>query len=91
MYFCLHKKIIKRINCLNDDEIYVTGNIGDPSVGLCILKNKFKTSNNLKNYFVEKYFKPKLAYGFIKNCFKFAIHQWIYLMVYYRFKKNDKK
>ena len=35
-------------------------------------KIKLKTSSNLKNYFVDKYFKPKLAYGIHKELFKFA-------------------
>ena len=47
--FSYTKKIISRKRCLNKDDIYVTGNIGDPFVGLCILKNKIKTSSNLKN------------------------------------------
>ena len=38
--FAYSKKIIKRINCFPGDEIYVTGNIGDSSVGLSILNHK---------------------------------------------------
>ena len=70
--FAYSKKIIKRINCFPGDEIYVTGNIGDSSVGLSILNHKFNVSNKVKNYFIEKYFKPKLAYGFHRELFKFA-------------------
>tara|TARA_B100002052_G_scaffold242168_1_gene226881 strand:- start:1290 stop:2243 length:954 start_codon:yes stop_codon:yes gene_type:complete len=66
------KNIIKRINCFVGDDIYVTGNIGDSSVGLSILNNKLKTSKKFKNYFIKKYFEPKLAYGFHRDLFKFA-------------------
>ena len=34
------KKIVKRNKCLNGDDIYVTGNIGDSYLGLQILKKK---------------------------------------------------
>ena len=64
------KNIIKRINCFVGDDIYVTGNIGDSSVGLSILNNKLKTSKKFKNYFIKKYFEPKLAYGFHRDLFK---------------------
>ena len=35
------KKIVQRNKCKNDDDIYVTGNIGDSFLGLQILKKKF--------------------------------------------------
>ena len=70
--FSYSKKIIKRNTCYNNDDIYITGNIGDSSIGLNILKNKIKCSSKLKKYFVEKYFKPNLAYGFHRELFKFA-------------------
>ena len=66
------KKIIKRNYCSFGDDIYLTGNIGDSSIGLKILKNKIKTSNKFKKYFVNQYFKPKLAYGFHRELLKFA-------------------
>ena len=70
--FAYYNKIIKRINCFNNDDIYITGDIGDSSVGLSILKNKINVSRKIKNYFVDKYFKPKLAFGFHSELFKFA-------------------
>ena len=66
------KKIIKRNYCSPGEDIYLTGNIGDSSVGLEILKNKIKISNEVKKYFVSKYFKPKLPYGFHRELLKFA-------------------
>lgn len=70
--FSYTKNIIKRQNCSINDDIFVTGNIGDSSIGLSILKNKIKSSKNFKNYFVDQYFKPNLPFGFHKELFKFA-------------------
>ena len=66
------KKIIKRDNCSINDDIYITGNIGDSSVGLSILKNKIKISKKLKKYFIDKFYKPNLAFGFHRQLLKFA-------------------
>ena len=40
------KKIINRNNARLDDDIYVTGNLGDSFIGLNILKKKIKVKNN---------------------------------------------
>ena len=66
------KKIIKRKKCTNDDDIYITGNVGDSSVGLSILKNLIKVDKKTKKYFIDKYFCPSLAFGFHKDLCKFA-------------------
>ena len=59
-------KIVKRNNCKLNDDIYVTGNIGDSYIGLCLLKKKFKNiNNNLKKYFTKKYYLPDVP---IKLC-----------------------
>ncbi len=70
--FSYSKKIIKRNNCFNNDDIYITGNLGDSSVGISLIKKKIKTNIKLKNYFIDKYFLPNLAYGFHRELFKFA-------------------
>ena len=70
--FSYSKRIVKRNNCLKDDDIYVTGNIGDSSVGLFIIKKKFKTSPEIKKYFIDKYYKPNLAFGFHRKLLNFA-------------------
>ena len=53
-------KVIKQnISGINKD-IWVTGNIGDSYIGLCILNNNIKLNNkNLKKYFINKYYFPK--------------------------------
>ena len=66
------KKIIKRNNAFNNDDIYVTGNLGDSFIGLKILQNKISTSRNFKDYFVKNYFHPNLNLELAKRLFKFA-------------------
>jgi thiamine-monophosphate kinase len=66
------KKIIYRNRAKYNDDIYVTGNIGDSFVGLKILQNKIKTHTKIKNYFVKKYFKPEIQINLSNELFKFA-------------------
>ena len=53
-------KIVKRNKVKKNDDIYVTGNLGDSFVGLNILKKKTFIKNKLNNYFIKKYFIPDL-------------------------------
>ena len=39
----------------NNDDIYVSGNLGDSYMGLLILKNKINFNNSLKSYFINQY------------------------------------
>ena len=66
------KKIIKRNSAIINDDIYVTGNLGDSFVGLEIIKNNYKVSKILKNYFISKYYSPDLSTNFYKHLHKFA-------------------
>ena len=70
--FSYSNRIIQRNNCFNRDDIYITGNIGDSSVGLNVLKKKIKCSRKYNKYFISKYYKPDLAFGFHKDLYKFA-------------------
>ena len=56
------KKIILRNKAKLNDNIYVTGNLGDSYTGLRILQNKINVNRNLKNYFEKSYYKPALCY-----------------------------
>tara|TARA_B100000989_G_scaffold108595_1_gene79618 strand:+ start:63 stop:1022 length:960 start_codon:yes stop_codon:yes gene_type:complete len=56
---------------LNDD-IYVTGNLGDSFIGLQILKSKIKVNSIMSKFFIKKYFKPDLQLKFINNFSKIA-------------------
>ena len=66
------KKIIYRNKALINDDIYVTGVLGDSFVGLQILKNKIKVSKELKNYFTKKYYLPDIQIKLAKKLLNFA-------------------
>ena len=66
------KKIIFRNKAKLNDNIYVTGNLGDSFAGLNILKKRYKVSKNLKKYFENKYYLPGINFKLIKKLFLFA-------------------
>ncbi len=65
-------KIIYRNKAKLNDDIYVTGNLGDSYIGLLSLKSKIKLNLVLKKYFINHYFKPNIQYKLTKNLIKFA-------------------
>ena len=66
------KSIIYRNKAKFDDDIYVSGNLGDSFVGLKILQNKIKIKRKFKSYFVKKYFEPDIQIKLAKELLKFA-------------------
>ena len=66
------KKIIFRNNAKLNDDIYITGNVGDSYTGLRILKNKINVNKNLKNYFEKSYYQPNLCYDLSNRLLSFA-------------------
>ena len=64
--------IIYRNKAKNNDDIYVSGNLGDSYLGLLILKNKIKTNNRLKKYFTNQYFMPNIQLKLTDQINKFA-------------------
>ncbi len=64
--------IIFRNKAKLNDDIYVTGNLGDSFIGLKILQKKLRLNKNLKNYFEKKYFLPVLSSKITKKLFQFA-------------------
>ena len=66
------KNIVYRNKAKLNDDIYVTGNLGDSFVGLKILQNKIKVTKKLKNYFIKKYFEPDIQIKLTNELFKFA-------------------
>ncbi len=66
------KNIVFRNNSNLDDDIYVTGKLGDSYMGLQILKNKIKVKKKIRNYFVSKYYKPDIQIGLSKKLLSFA-------------------
>ncbi len=65
-------KIIYRNKAKLNDDIYVTGNLGDSYLGLKVLRNKAKFKNKDKLFFVDKYYKPELPLNLTKYLLKFA-------------------
>ena len=65
-------KIIYRNRSKINDDIYVTGNLGDSFLGLLILKKKIKLNEKLSSYFINQYYKPEIKYSLIDCLNKFA-------------------
>lgn len=62
--------IIKRNNGKIDDDIYVTGELGDSFIGLSVLKKKIDLDKFNKKYFIKKYYLPDIQhklYNFINK------------------------
>jgi thiamine-monophosphate kinase len=66
------KNIIYRNKAKCNDDIYVTGNLGDSFIGLQVLTNKIKVQKKIKNYFVNKYYLPNIQINLTKTLFKYA-------------------
>ena len=64
--------IIFRNKAKFNDDIYVTGNLGDSYMGLEILKKKFSLKKGLNRYFIKKYYLPELHINLTKKLFNFA-------------------
>ena len=66
------KKIIYRNKSKLNDDIYVTGSLGDSFIGLMVLKKKININKKLSNYFINQYYKPEIKYSLVENLSKFA-------------------
>ena len=66
------KNIVYRNKAKINDDIYVSGNLGDSYLGLLILKNKLKINNRLKKYFIDQYFMPNIQLKLTDQINKFA-------------------
>ncbi len=64
--------IIFRNKAKFNDDIYVTGNLGDSCMGLKILKKKVSLKKYLNKYFLKKYYLPELHIDLTKKLFNFA-------------------
>ena len=64
--------IIFRNKAKLNDDIYVTGNLGDSYAGLKILKREIFLNSNLNKYFLRKYYLPELHINLAKKLFNFA-------------------
>ena len=66
------KNIIERNKARLNDDIYVTGNMGDTFLGLKIIINNIKINSKLNNYFINQFYCPNLPYKIHKKIHKFA-------------------
>ena len=66
------KNIIYRNKAKSNDNIYVTGNLGDSYIGLQILKQKIKVSKKISDYFINKYYLPDIQFRLVKMLIKHA-------------------
>ncbi len=67
------KKIVQRNKSENNDDIYVTGNLGDSYLGLLLLKKKlFLRNAKQRKYFIQKYYMPDLPTKISSKLIKFA-------------------
>ena len=64
------KNIVYRNKSKLNDDIYVTGNLGDSFTGLKILTKKIITNKKLKKYFEEKFYKPDINLKLAKKLFE---------------------
>ncbi len=64
--------IVERNKARLNDDIYVTGNIGDSFIGLKVIKNNIKINLKLKKYFVNQFYRPNLPYKIYTKLHKFA-------------------
>ena len=65
-------KIVFRNKAKPNDDIYVTGNIGDSFIGLKVLQKKIHLDQNLSRYFINKYFHPNLHINITKKLLSIA-------------------
>ena len=66
------KNIIFRNKAKIDDDIYVSGNLGDSYMGLLVLNNDIKINKLSKNYFINQYFLPDIQLKLASKLKKFA-------------------
>src|SRR5210317_1699075 len=66
------KKLSFRNKTKNNDDIYVTGNIGDSFVGLNVINKKINLKRNYNNYFLDKYYKPDVQIKLVDQLLKFS-------------------
>jgi thiamine-monophosphate kinase len=66
------KKIIFRNNTKINDDIYVTGDLGDSFIGLNIINKKINLKRKHNNYFLDKYYKPNVQIKLADRLLKFS-------------------
>ena len=65
-------KIIYRNKAKMNDDIYVTGNLGDSYIGLKILKKKISVNKSFYKYFTDKFYLPDINIKLTKKLKSFC-------------------
>jgi thiamine-monophosphate kinase len=65
-------KIIFRNKTKTNDDIYVTGNLGDSFIGLNVINKKINLKRDHNNYFLDKYYKPDVQIKLVDQLLKFS-------------------
>ena len=65
-------KIVFRNRAKINDDIYVTGDLGDSFIGLKILQKKIRLNRSLTKYFKNRYYLPNLHLSLTKKLLSFA-------------------
>ena len=68
----ISKNIIYRNKARINDDVYVTGNLGDSFAGLLTINKKIKINSYSRKYFIKKYYLPDVKFSLIKNIRKIA-------------------
>ena len=66
------KDIVFRNKAKINDDIYVSGNLGDSYMGLLVLKKKIKLNNILNKYFINQYYMPNIQLKLTSHIKKIA-------------------
>ena len=64
--------IIYRNRAKVNDDIYVSGDLGDSYLGLLVIKKKIKFNSLLSKYFINKHFMPNIKLELVSQLKKFA-------------------
>ena len=65
-------RIVYRNKSKINDDIYVTGNLGDSFLGLLILKSKISIKKKFSSYFINQYYKPDIRFSLVQSINKIA-------------------
>ena len=66
------KTIVYRNKAKINDDIYVSGNLGDSYMGLLLLRDKIKIRGPLKKYFINQYYMPNIQLKLVEKIKNFA-------------------
>ena len=66
------QNFMKRSGAKDNDDVYVTGNLGEAYLGLNLLTDNKKNLSNIEKLWIDKYLKPKLHFEFAQELSNFA-------------------